>query len=538
MTFSLFLRHTKNMKTESNYADIVLISNNIFTSKADATGPISGVVVIIGNTIAAIEPKSAKDKWIGPKTAVYELGDKLICPGFLDNHVFFTGYAWTRAGVDVSTASSCQEVVEILVSYSKTIPKEKTILGHGLDVNGWSDEEKSGKCLDKVFGDRPVAIFTPARDFCFMNTAAEEKYGFTQDECYAEACWKLLKETLTDREQITKEYKNFSQFLASRGITSIKEIGFDDYSGFTDILASLEESGELIHRVNLVSQPVAQGINFEYGESCREKFTGHAIKFMGYNLMVDGEIASFEGDLLEPYLNNPETCNISPVDYEALEKSVLEADKRGFRCALHAEGDAAVRRSIDIFEKCRERNGKRDARHTITDLELTHPQDLKRMAELDITATNYLQIMNCTEQYEAFYAPSFVGEDRLKNYWAYRNMIDEGVNICCGTDLPLDTANIPLSLYFAVGRMFPDGKPEAGFNKEQALSIAEVLRAWTIGGQYVNFDDQRLGTLEAGKLADIAVLDKNVFEVPMNEMRNVNVALTIFDGRVIYEELD
>ncbi|MDV2888336.1 hypothetical protein RYX45_24560, partial [Alkalihalophilus pseudofirmus] len=81
----------------------------------------------------------------------------------------------------------------------------------------------------------------------------------------------------------------------------------------------------------------------------------------------------------------------------------------------------------------------------------------------------------------------------LKNYWAYRNMIDEGVNICCGTDLPLDTANIPLSIYFAVGRMFPDGKPEAGFNKEQALSIAEVLRAWTIGGQYVNFDDQRLG---------------------------------------------
>ncbi|MEH7109644.1 amidohydrolase [Bacillus sp. JJ1764] len=522
-------------KTESKYADLILVSNCIFSAKPDDESPVPGIVAITGNKIAAVASKSEIGKWAGPETTIYELGDQLVCPGFLDNHVFFTGYAWTRAGVDCSGASSSLEVLEMVKSYSKTIPQGKTLVGHGLNVEGWSEQEKTGRLLDEVFGDRPVAIFTPARDFCFMNRAAEEKYGFTKDECYAEACWKLLKEILSDREQMAEEYREFSHLLASRGITSIKEIGFDDYSGFSNILANFAETGELIHRVNLVSQPVAEEINFNYGESCRERFTGDSIKFMGYNLMADGEIASFNGDMLEPYTNKPDTCNQSPVNYEAIGKSVLEADRRGFRCALHAEGDAAVRKSIDIFENCMKNNGKRDARHTIIDLEMIHPIDIKRMADLDITATNYVQIMNGTGRYEDFYGPSFVGEHRLKQYWAYRSMIDEGVNICCGTDLPLDTPNIPLSIYHAVGRRFPDGKPEQGFNKEQGMSIAENLRAWTIGGQYVNFEDQRLGTLEAGKFADIAVLNQNVFAVPMEEMRNVKVALTLYNGRVVYQ---
>lgn len=521
---------------ENTYADIVLVSDHIFTAKEKEEAPFPGIIAIVGNKIAAVENKGDKDKWVGPETVVFELGNQLICPGFLDNHVFFTGYAWTRAGVDVSSASSSKEVVEILKNYSKTISDGKTLVGHGLNVEGWSEEDKSGRVLDELFTDRPVAVFTPSRDFCYMNKATEETYGFNKDECYAEACWKLLSELLNDQEKILEEYKHFSHFLASRGITSIKEIGFDDYSGFSDILASLEESGELTHRVNLVSQPVAQTINFEYGEQSRKRFTNQKIKFMGYNLMVDGEIASFAGDMLEPYTNKPDSCNDSPVDYQKLEKNVLDADRRGFRCALHAEGDAAVRKSIDMFEKCRVVNGNRDARHTITDIEIIHPEDIKRMAALDITATNYVQIMNCTEKYDDFYAPSMVGEERLKHYWSYRSMIDEGVNLCCGTDLPLDTPNVPQSIYHAVGRLFPDGKPESGFNKEQAMSIAEILRAWTIGGQYVNFEDHRLGTLEVGKLADIAVFNKNVFDVPMEEMRNVKVALTIFDGRVVYEE--
>ena len=252
--------------------------------------------------------------------------------------------------------------------------------------------------------------------------------------------------------------------------------------------------------------------------------------------MVDGVIANHEGDMLDVYRDLPEvTCAID-IPYDEIEEMVLCADKEGFRCALHAEGDRAVRKALDIYEKCRKVNGPRDARHVIVDLEMIEPSDVKRMAQLGVTASNYFQIMELTPSVEDLYVEGICGEEKLDRIWAYQRLYDAGVNMCTGTDLPLDIPNVPVSMYYVSGRHFPDGTPKDGFQTEQALSRAQVLRAWSRNGQYANFREDELGTLETGKLADIAVFDRNIFEEPMDSIRDAEIALTICDGKVVYEK--
>ena len=434
-------------------ADMILRSDSIFN--AVDMEAFKGTVIINDHKITAVLKEDDGGEYIGEKTKIYELGNQTVCPGFLDNHVFFAGYVWGTLGNSTESA-----------------------------------EEQSLH----------------------------------------------MKRMFDDMDFMEKAYKKFSELLASRGITAIKEIGFDDYCGFAEVLKKLEKEGNLMHRVNLVSQPVDSLVDYEYGIKCKKEMTGDFLRFMGYNIMVDGVIAEHDGDMLEEYKDMPGVKCAMDIPYDEIEAMVLGADARGLRCALHAEGDAAVRRTLDIYEKCRKVNGERDARHVITDLEMVSPEDVKRMAQLGVTASNYFQIMKLTPSMDELYVEETCGAERLDEIWAYRRMADAGVNLCSGTDMPLDVPCIPESVYYVSGRYFPDGTPAGGFMKEQGLSIAEVLKAWSYGGQYANFREKELGTLEAGKLADIAVFDRDIFKVPMEEMRNVEIALTICDGKVVYQK--
>lgn len=225
------------------------------------------------------------------------------------------------------------------------------------------------------------------------------------------------------------------------------------------------------------------------------------------------------------------------VDYEKIEKTVLKADKRGFRCALHGEGDAAVRRAIDIYEKCRLVNGKRDARHAIVDMELIDPADRKRLRDLDISAIQYIQIMNCYGSYENYWDTKLLQKEQIPNIWAYHSLLKDGARLCFGTDFPLDVPNIPLSIRFGTKRLFPDGTPKGGYHLQEALTPAEILTCWSRNGQEANFEERRLGTIEEGKLADIAVIDTDIFHCDLKTLNEAEVCLTIFDGKIIYTKI-
>ncbi|MNN48357.1 N-substituted formamide deformylase precursor [compost metagenome] len=200
-----------------------------------------------------------------------------------------------------------------------------------------------------------------------------------------------------------------------------------------------------------------------------------------------------------------------------------------------AEGDAAIRRAVSILEKCGEVNGRRDARHSISDLEYPHPADLKRMQENGIFAEVYAQILLLNPSYDEAYMADVAGKENESRFYNYRGMLDAGVTVTIGTDLPLFMTSVPDSIYAASVRRFPDGSPEEGWYPEKGMPIAEVLKAWTIHGARHSFMEEKVGTLEVGKYADIAVFDRNLFTVPKEQLRDTKVILTIADGRIVHD---
>ncbi|EKQ57472.1 MULTISPECIES: amidohydrolase family protein [unclassified Clostridium] len=516
-----------------NNIDIILKSNNIFTGISDKI--INGYVAISGNKIVAVEEGDGYKELLSNKTNFIDLGENVISPGFVDTHTFFTGYIIFNIGVDVSKASSIDECIEILKKYESTLDNNATIFGHGWNPEAFKSLTAVEK-LDEIFINRRVIVFSNNRDTCLMNTKAIEVYKFTPDECYPEAYWRIMREYLNDRNFIDKQFKDYMQMMNSRGVTAVKEMGFDDYYGFTDYLEEVEKNNLLSLRISFMSQPVGQGINIPYGLKMREKFSSDFIRFSGFNRMTDGTVASLKADLLKPYECLENVNCIIDIDYDLIEKEVLLADEHNFRYSLHAQGDGAVHKVLNIYEKCKRGQGKCINRHAITDMEFTHPDDLERMGKLGIIAEIYPQIMSLDLEDETKeMIEKNVGLERGKYFWNRRKMLDSGVVVSCGTDLPLMITNIPESIYHACGGYFADGKDP--YNKQNTMSIVELLKAWTIGGQYNCGFEDKLGTLEVGKLADIAVLNRNIFETPVEEMKDVEICLTIVDGKIVYNKL-
>lgn len=511
----------------------ILKSKNIFTGISDKL--INGYVAISDNKIVDVEEGDGYKGLISNETNFIDLGENVVAAGFVDTHTFFTGYVIYHIGVDVSKAKSIDECIDILKEYENSIDSNATIFGHG-----WNPEVFENvmtlKKLDEVFQDKRVIVFSANRDTCLMNTNAIKTYEFTPEECYPEAYWRIMKEYLNDKSFIDKQFKDYMKMMNSKGVTSVKEMGFDDHYGFTNYLEEVEKNKELSLRVSFMSQPVGQGINIEYGLKMREKFNSDFVRFSGFNRMTDGTVASLKADLLKPYECLENVHCIIDIDYDLIEKEVLLADENDFRYSLHAQGDGAVNKVLNIYEKCKRSQGKCINRHAITDMEFTHPNDLERMGKLGVIAEIYPQIMSLDLEVETKeMIEKNVGLERGKYFWNRRKMLDSGVVVSCGTDLPLMITNIPESIYHACGGYFADGKES--YNKQNTISIEELLKAWTIGGQYNCGFEDKLGTLEAGKLADIAVLNRNIFETPMEEMRDVEVCLTIVDGKIVHNKL-
>ena len=511
-------------------ADIILRSNAIFNGIDPK--PFSGFVAVRENKILAVSDRD-EEEYAGSHTQIIDLENRLICPGFTDVHCFFTGHLLSLAGIDLCGLHQEEEIIGELLRCQTAGTSGSLLLARNVkaELTGLTSEK-----LDRLFGERPVILFTEGFESCYMNHAAIAEFQFSPDTCRTESYWRLLKYLLNDRDLSIPAFKSYLSMLNERGITSIKEMGFDDFWGFTDTFKDLEEKKELTARVHFMSQPVGAPMNLDFGKEMGRKFTGNFVRFSGFNQMTDGSISQLEGLMKEPYNCEDTLCKLE-IDWDLLESDALAADTEGFRFSLHAQGDGAIGKTIDIFEKCRKAgHNKLVNRHAITDLECADPKDLERMGQLGIVAEIYPQIMSLADRESKLaMIERTIGMERGKQYWNRRKMADSGVILSCGTDLPLLYDNIPESVYHAVGACFPEGGTP--FNEENALTVPELLTAWTYGGQYNLGQEKLLGTLEAGKLADMAVLDENVFEVPLERIRDVKVCLTMVDGSIVYRSV-
>lgn len=518
-------------------ADILLYSQNVFTAKTLEPSPL--YVAVKDGLIVGVGPIAEKDQWIDGHTKVYDLGNRVISPGFTDTHSFFTGYEFGFLGADLTNVKSLNEALDVVKDFADKNPKKKIVFGHGITWENVGGKIPGAAALDKIISDRPVIIVHANRRQAWLNTMALEFYRIDPERVFAEGNWRAMNAYLSDEDFVVDDFVSYMKLLNSRGITTTMEMGFDEFYGFTNVLKKLEEEDRLTLRIAFMSQAVADIPNVPFGVWAKRNFNSDKLFFDGYNLYYPASDLLTKDDCYADDFGKNKIGVFEDFDYESLEKWVLEIDRVGLRSTLTAGGDASVRRILDMYDKCqKDENGRLVNRQGfVLFTSVIHPDDLKRMAKMDTPAEVCLQMGAFGSRERLSAMAEKYGEWRMDRHNNYRAMVDAGVKIGAQTDLPLFIPDVAQSIYHCVsGRLGNDTEP--AYDGKHTMTVGEVMQAWTINNHIGMAREDRVGTLEVGKWADIAVLDGDVFTASMDTIKDIKVCLTICDGKVVYSTLD
>lgn len=499
--------------------NLVIVSNHIFSKGKVFSGAISikdGLIVSVDNEIDS--------KLIDENTKIIRCGDKWVTPGLVDNHCFFSGDLMLHSGVDFKDCNNSKDLVDKLVLSKKIFNLH---LGWNLST---SMMNSNFDCLFKGIK-APILLRGEDEEKVYINDEAKKLLDWDGKDLSSEAQWKLIDFILMDKEYSKSAFTNYSRKMNEHGVTTVKEMGFDTYSGFTEILHDLDDAKSLTLRVDFMSQPVAYKQNLKYGER-ESKRNSEMVRFSGYNYMTDGSVSEFCADTKQPY-ENGNICK-QKIDYAKIEKDTLEADKKGFRVSLHAQGDAAIHKSIEIFDKCRkDEDGSLVVRHSMTDLELSDSSDFTKMAKLGIVGEVYSEIMSIYDDPlgKIELINNYVGKNRAKNYWNRRSMIDNKIVLCCATDLPLIEDNLGKSIRNSVFGRFNDGTL---FQEQNTFKLNELLTAWTWGGAYNLGLENRIGSISSGFEADIVIWNCDLAKCDWEDTEKINVEQSLLKGKRVF----
>lgn len=532
-------------------ADYILTSNVIFTAVSDE--PMDGFVAVKDNVITAVDNREEMEKWIGENTKILEYQDKVVMPGFCDSHIHLFFGALEIDTINVIDAKTQEDAARMLYEFYKT-REDKWVIGFGWFHYFWEGKKlPSKKSLDKYFPDRPAFIFNEEMHSAWVNSKALEicninKYtpnpegGEIQKDENGEPTGYLLEASamklVTDiafnmpAEKEAKIIEGFFIKSAETGVTSVSDIQILDILKYK-AYERLEKEGKLTTRIHFAPS-LKQDIDTLI--ELKEKYTSEKLKFTGVKEFIDGTAMAYTGLLIEPYCDRKNFYGHTVVDIQWLKEKVKLLDQVGIRVRIHACGDGAVRLALNVFEETQSENGKRDLRHTIEHIENIHKNDLQRFNELGVIASvqpDHLWV----DVYEEHPFHEILGEERNQLAWPFKSLLKHDAKMAFGTDFPISDINPLLSIYRAVTRLHEDRKPEGGWIPKEKLTVVEALKQYTIGSAYQMFRENDLGTLEAGKLADIVVLDRNIFKVAPEEIRETKVKLTMMDGKIIYERI-
>ncbi|CRK82173.1 amidohydrolase [Neobacillus massiliamazoniensis] len=534
-------------------ADIILSSNAVFTGLTDK--PIPAYIAIINNKIAAIGSEKEINAFIGLNTKIHHFSDQMIMAGFHDFHLHMLMGSLAEESVFLADASSEEDTIKMVLDFANSRPDDPWIIGFSWDQRSWDNNRLPNRAtLDRVLPDRPVLLFHMEGHYVWVNSKALEianinrntdnpPHGIIAKDENGEPTG-ILYETANalvtyhafnfSKERLIRMMKNFLEQTALLGVTSVNDLygspameKLQDYKLFAD----LDKNGELTARIHL-SPPLNDDL--ENAKQLRDTYTSSKLQVSGLKQFVDGVISGYTACLLEPYADKPETSGETVLPPDTLKKWIIEADREGFQIRLHAIGDGAIRLALDAFEEAQKINGKRDSRHCIEHVEVIHPDDSARFKKLGVIASMQPEHLGFNEEQRQNYI-SYIGPEREPFVFAMKTLKDSGALLALGTDYPIAQLNPMLGIYRALTRMGYDGTPSEGFNPQERLSLPEVLRDYTLSPAYGSFREKELGTLEVGKLADLVVLDRNLFEIPVEDIPDVRVVLTMVDGAIVFQ---
>ncbi len=533
-------------------------------SPATSVAVVGGRVAVIG---AAADPRI--QELIGPATEVIDLRGRALLPGFQDAHVHPAFAGVTMIGCNLIGATSLEEALARIAAYGQEHPEREWIAGSGWRMEWFPAGTPDKSTLDQVTGGRPAYLSNRDGHGAWVNTRALEIAGLdaltpdpadgriergpdgspqgTLHEGAANLVGSLVPE-LTFDERLAGLLLA-QQHLHARGITAWQDAIVGDYLGSPDplpVYLAAAASGQLTARVEgaLWWDRARGGEQLPELLGRRERGRGPRFRANTVKIMQDGVAENFTAGMIEPYLD-PTGCHshgsgLSYVDPVALLGYVTQLDAHGFQVHLHAIGDRAVREALNAIEAARTANGRPDDRHGdnrhhIAHLQVVHPDDVPRFAQLGVTANMQALWAAHEPQMDELTIP-FIGPERADRQYLFGDLLRSGARLAAGSDWAVSSANPLRACHVAVNRSLQGA---AGAEAEpllpgQSLDLAEALAAYTIGSAYVNHLDDETGTIEPGKLADLVVLDRDPFAGPTAEIGSTGVLATFVQGDPVY----
>ncbi|MWV57564.1 amidohydrolase [Rathayibacter sp. VKM Ac-2754] len=545
------------------HADLVLSGGPVFT--ADAVRSRASAVAVVGGRIAAVG-HDASD-WIGRRTEVVDLGGRMLVPGFQDAHVHpvWGGFDMMRCWVGDGATSG--DYLATIADYSARNPDEEWILGGGWSMSAFPGGTPTAAALDAVVADRPAFLTNADGHGAWVNSAALRLAGIDRDtpdpadgrierlpdgtpsgtlhEGAMEAVRRLLPAS-TD-EQMRQALLLGQRYLHSHGVTGWQDAIIGSYGDVGDpgpAYVRAAEAGELTARVRgAIWWDRARGVEQipELIEK-REQWTAGRFAATSIKIMQDGVAENFTAAMLDPYLDghgaHTHNDGLSMVDPAVLNEAVPLLDAAGFQVHFHAIGDRAVRECLDAVEHAIAANGPSGNRHHLAHLQVVHPEDVPRFRRLGVAA-NLQMLWAALEPQMVELTLPFLGEERAAWQYPFGDLQRSGAVLAAGSDWSVSTPDPLAAMHVAVNRLSaPSERGAAGkydvFLPEQRIDLATALTAYTAGSAWVNGAEAVSGSIEVGKDADFAVLDRDPFAHDPLEIGETRVLETFVGGTRVY----
>ncbi len=539
-------------------ADLVLNNGVIYTvdgrsSSAEAVAIKDGKFVFVGSNAGAAA-------YIGSRTAVTDLQGRFALPGFIDSHAHAVSAYRIYFEVDLTGLKTVEAIQTAIRDFAATHPGASFVRGRGWSNTEFPNAGPDRAGLDAVVPDIPAAFGSEDGHSIWVNSKTLTLAGIskatpnppggiierdpktgdpngTLRESAAGLVSKIFPPlTAAEYARGIEAYQNMALAF---GITTVHEADVTPRSREIEAFKDLEKAGRLRlrFRASLSVDPEKGPEQVAALTAERDGTTGELFQTRAAKIFVDGVVEGGTAYLKEPYAHLPDSHGEFLWTAENLNRVCAELDRRGFQIHVHAIGDAAAAVTLDALAFARKENGPRDGRPMITHLQLVAPGDILRFKELGVTAIPQPYWFAKDSYYHNLQVP-YLGQSRADAEYPMKSFFEAGVLVASGSDYPVTIPCNPLvAVQMGITRREP-GKTldEDALWPEESVSLKRMIESVTINGAKTNFLESEAGSIETGKSADLIVLDRNLFEIPVEEISRVKVLMTIFKGKTAYED--
>jgi predicted amidohydrolase YtcJ len=544
----------------NNFADFIISGAQVYT--VDEKNPRASAAAVKGKRIVYVGDDAGAEAWRGPQTERIDGAGRTLLPGFIDSHFHLMHGAVALADMQLYQVQTLDDLRTAVQAFARENPELPWLRGQGLRYGiPTPDEPLTRQHLDAMEAKRPLVLLAYDVHTAWANTAALERAGLLHGrpplpggakivmgedglatgELFEGPAYDPLLAQVPEPDEASRRklIREALSYLASLGVTSVHNMDGDAEQ--TAFYAAL---GELTLRVYMpysVKPETPLEALAQEAASMRDRFQNDMVRAGAVKFFMDGVYESYTAVSLTGYPDQPGNFGEPIFDAEHFARMVTEADRLGLQIFTHACGDGAVRRVLDGYETAQANNGRRDSRHRVEHIEMIHLDDAPRFAQLGVIASmqplhvplpgtdadiaDDADIVDIGDVW-----PARVREEDWDRAFAWRTLRDAGASMAFGSDWPVALPDPIMGIGAAVNR-----RPWRPGQISHNQTLEEVIAAYTRDAAYTEFQEGFKGQIREGMVADLVLLTDNIFAVAAEELAAVRVAMTICDGRIVYE---